>query len=78
MVLKARGKGYSFKGGSMLCRNYFLIPGSKSYAVASENEYLTKDGLLTKAWEFMDFIDKHTAWAKKRMIDRTMHKRAGV
>lgn len=78
VVLKARGKGYSFKGGSMLCRNYFLIPGSKSYAVASENEYLTKDGLLTKAWEFMDFIDKHTAWAKKRMIDRTMHKRAGV
>lgn len=78
IVLKARGKGYSFKGGSMLCRNYFLIPGSKSYAVASENEYLTKDGLLTKAWEFMDFIDKHTAWAKKRSIDRTMHKRAGV
>lgn len=78
IVLKARGKGYSYKGGAMLCRNYFLIPGSKSYAVASENEYLTKDGLLTKAWEFMDFIDKYTAWAKKRSIDRTMHKRAGV
>lgn len=77
-VLKARGKGYSFKGGAMLCRNYFLVPGSKSYAVASEAEYLTKDGLLTKAWEFMDFIDKNTAWAKKRSIDRTTHKRAGV
>lgn len=78
VVLKARGRGYSFKGGSMLCRNYFLIPGSKSYAVASENEYLVKDGLLTKAFEFMDFIDKHTAWAKKRVIDRTMHKKSGV
>ena len=22
-VIKARGKGYSFKGSSMLCRNYF-------------------------------------------------------
>lgn len=76
-VLKARGKGYSFKGASMLCRNYFLIPGSKSYAVASENEYLTKDGLLSKAWEIMDFIDKHTAWAKKRLVDRTVHKKSG-
>lgn len=75
-VLKSRGKGYSFKGGSMLCRNYFFIPGSKSYAVAAEAEYLTKDGLLTKAWEFMDFIDNNTAWAKKRTIDRTTHKRA--
>ena len=78
IVLKARGKGYSYKGGSMLCRNYFLIKESKSYAVASENEYLTKDGLLTKAWEFMDFIDNNTAWAKKRIIDRTMQKRSGV
>lgn len=76
-VLKARGKGYSFKGASMLCRNYFLIPGSKSYAVASELEYLTKDGLLNKAWEIMDFIDKHTAWAKKRLIDRNIHKQSG-
>ncbi len=23
------------KGGSMLCRNFFLIPGSKSYVYAS-------------------------------------------
>lgn len=68
----------SFKGAAMLCRNYFLVPESKSYAVASENEYLVKDGLLTKAWECMDFIDKNTAWAKKRIIDRTTHKRSGV
>jgi intein/homing endonuclease len=78
VVLKARGKGYSFKGGSMLCRNYYLIPESKSYAVASEKEYLTKDGLLTKASEFMDFIDKNTAWAKKRITDTTMQKRSGI
>jgi hypothetical protein len=47
-VLKTRGRGYSFKGGSMLTRNYFLIPGSKSYAMAGEKEYLINDGLLTK------------------------------
>ena len=35
-VLKARQRGYSFKGASMLVRNYELIKGSKSFAVASE------------------------------------------
>ena len=76
-VLKARRKGYSFKASSMLCRNFFLIPGSKSYAIASEAEFLTKDGLLTKTWDLMSWIDTHTAWTKKRQsINRTMHKRA--
>lgn len=63
-VLKARQRGYSFKGASMLVRNYELIPGSKNFAVASEQKFLIGDGLLTKAWQIMDFCDKHTAWAK--------------
>lgn len=79
VALKARGKGYSFKGGSMLCRNYYLVPGSKSYAIASETEYLIRDGLITKAWDLMDFIDEHTAWAKKRQaINTKMHRRASI
>ncbi len=77
VVVKARRKGYSFKGASMLCRNFYLIPESKSYAIASENEYLTKDGLLTKAWDLMSWIDYNTAWTKKRQkVDTKMHKRA--
>lgn len=77
VVLKARGKGYSFKAASMLVRNYYLFPESRSYAIASENEYLIKDGLLTKAWELMSYMDEHTAWAKKRQfVDRNTHKRA--
>jgi hypothetical protein len=75
VVIKKRQAGYSFKGGSMLVRNFFLEPESKSYAISSEAEFLTKDGLLTKAWEFMSFIDEHTAWAKKRQkTDQKMHK----
>ena len=35
-VLKSRQRGYSFKGASMLVRNYELIAGSKNFAVASE------------------------------------------
>ncbi len=78
-VLKARGKGYSFKGASMLCRNYYHIPESKSYALASESEYLTRDGILSKAWDLMDFIDEHTAWAKKRQaVNTKLHRRASI
>lgn len=79
VVLKSRGKGYSFKGGSMLDRNFYLIPNSKSYAIASETEYLVRDGLLTKAWDYMDFIDEHTAWSKKRQVTNTkMHRKASI
>lgn len=76
-LLKSRRKGFSLKGGSMACRNYYLIPGSKSYIYASNKQYLTEDGILTKAWDYMDFIDKNTAWGKKRSVNTQMHKRAG-
>jgi len=49
-VIKCRQRGYSFKGASMLVRNYMLIPGSKNFAIASEQKFLVGDGLLTKAW----------------------------
>lgn len=78
-VLKSRRKGYSYKCSSMLCRNYFLISESKSYAYANGDQYLTKDGILSKAWDCMAFIDDNTAWAKKRQkIDTTMHKRSSL
>ena len=77
VVLKARGKGYSYKGASMLVRNFYCIPKSRSIAIAAEAEFLTKDGLLTKAWDMMSFVDRHTAWGKKRQKkDTQMHKRA--
>ena len=76
-VLKARQRGYSFKGASMLVRNYELIKGSKSFAVASEQKFLIGDGLLTKAWQIMDFVDKHTAWAKQRLVSTRMERVAG-
>lgn len=76
-VLKSRARGYSFKGASMLVRNYELIPGSKNFAVASEQKFLIGDGLLTKAWQIMDFIDKHTEWAKQRLVSTRMERVAG-
>lgn len=77
-VLKTRGRGYSFKGASMLNRNFFLIPGSKSYVIADQSSFLGgEDGILSKAWEQMSHINDHTAWAKKMEFHNTDdHKRA--
>lgn len=76
-VLKCRQRGYSFKGGSMLVRNYMLIQGSKNFAIASEQKFLIGDGLLTKAWQIMDFLDKHTAWAKQRLVSTRIERTSG-
>lgn len=63
-VLKCRGRGYSFKGGSMDARNAILIVKSKSYSFAFEKEYLIKDGILNKAVETLDWCAQHTPWPK--------------
>ena len=76
-VLKTRGRGYSYKASSMLARNFFHFPGSNSFAFAFEKEFLIKDGLLSKAWDTLDWVDKTTPWAKLRQkVDREMHKKA--
>ena len=61
----------------MLVRNYELVPGSKNFAVASEQKFLVGDGILTKAWQIMDFIDKHTAWSKQRLTSTRMERVSG-
>jgi hypothetical protein len=77
IVLKARRKGYSYKAGAMLARNYFFVRNSKNFVFASQKEYLIGDGLLSKAWDFLSFIDDHTAWTQPRLRDREMSKQAG-
>lgn len=78
-VLKARGKGYSFKAASMLARNYFLFKNSKSFALAADKEYLTTDGILdSKTWDIFSFIIGNVGFAKKMTItDTVMHKKSG-
>jgi hypothetical protein len=79
VCLKSRRRGYSWKSASMLNRNYFLIPGSRNYAIAQEEKDLVGEGLLSKSWEQMDFIDKNTAWSKRRQVkNSTMHRRSSL
>jgi hypothetical protein len=77
VVLKARGKGFSYKGAAMCDRNFFLKRGSKNFVLASEKEFLIKDGFLNKCWDYMSFINDNTAWSKRRQkVDKDIHKRA--
>ena len=76
-VLKARRKGYSYKAAAMLVRNYFHLRNSKNFVFAEQKEYLIGDGILSKAWDFISFIDDNTAWTQPRLIDKEMHKQSG-
>lgn len=77
VCIKTRGRGYSFKGGGTLGRNYFHYKKSKSYAIASETNYLIGDAILDKAWDVLNFVDTFTPWVKARdYANRAMHKRA--
>lgn len=75
--IKTRARGFSFKGGSKLTRNYYHFKGSNSIALASEGEYLLGDGILNKSWDILNFIDNNTPWRKSRdYADTKMHKKA--
>ena len=79
VIFKSRGIGFSFKSASMCNRNYFMLPGSTSFIFAESEEYLTGDGILSKAWSVMDFIDQNTAWGKRRgAVNNLYHKRASM
>ncbi len=75
--LKSRGRGYSFKGGSSLTRNYYHYKGSNSVAIAASGDYLLGDGILNKSWDILNFIDNNTPWRKSRDYeDKKDHKKA--
>jgi len=87
-VLKARGRGYSYKGGSGLAK-YFKLGDRHTpresrreqavFAIANEKEYLTKDGVLNKFVSNVTFLDKNTPWPRAKLKDslNDMHWRMG-
>lgn len=77
VVLKARGKGYSYKGGCLLSKRFNVGRKQKGYAFAEEKEFLIKDGLLNKAFDNISFLDDHTAWSQPKLKDQEMYKVSG-
>lgn len=84
--LKKRGAGYSLKGASMLGRNFIVGESQKvnkevnSIAIANEKEYLTKDGILNKFVNVIDFNANHTPFPNRREIKdswQSMHWQMG-
>jgi hypothetical protein len=69
-LLKKRGMGFSFKAGSDLARLLILGDTSvnkgdvKGFAIASEKEYLIKDGILNKFEDNVDWCASNTPWPR--------------
>jgi hypothetical protein len=76
-VMKCRGVGNSFKMGSIGPRNALFKPRSKTFYMASDMQYLTKDGVLTKAWDNLDFLSQNTPFPRLRIKDTQLEKRIG-
>lgn len=78
-VLKKRGAGFSFKAGAKLSRNFIFGESDvsrssiKSYAIANEKEYLTKDGVLNKFLDMIDFLSEHTPFPAYRGLKDSMN-----
>lgn len=54
--LKPRGVGASWKGAAKPLRNFSLIAESKSYMMANEKEFLTKDGIWSKFHDLNNWL----------------------
>lgn len=73
-TLKKRGAGYSLKGGGKLARNFLLgetrgaTKTVNSFAIANEKEYLTKDGVLNKFVDILDFCGDNTPFPRRKEL----------
>ena len=79
IILKKRGAGYSLKAASHLGRNFIhgesesAYKNIKSYAIANEKEYLTKDGILNKFIDIVDFVAQNTPFPSHRGLKDSMN-----
>jgi len=75
--LKARRKGYSYKNGALLLRNYYFGKLSINYIFASEEKYLFGDATLDKIWIAMNHNDSFAAWKQPRLKNVDLNKKCG-
>jgi len=72
-LLKRRGIGFSYTGASGLTRLLILGDSSiktdnvKAFAIASEKEYLSKDGILNKFVENIDWCASNTPFPRLKL-----------
>ena len=76
-VGKKRRGGYSYKMGTSGSRRYHFFKKATTLLCAYDNAYLLDDALMTKTVECIDWIDKHTPFQKRRLINLDDHKQCG-
>lgn len=64
IIGKSRRKGFSYKNASIAVCNYFHRPKSYTMLIAYEKKYLFpgKKTIFGKCKEYINFVNKHTAW----------------
>ena len=67
VVGKARRKGYSYKNGWLVANQANLYRRSTSVVGAYDAASLFDDGTMNKVVNYLDFINKHTDWKKRRL-----------
>jgi hypothetical protein len=77
IVGKARRKGYSYKNGAIVVNAYNTKRKSLCLIGAFEKKYLYPKGTMQMVTDYMNFINEHTAFAKRRgVVDKQDHRRA--
>jgi len=76
-VGKKRRAGYSYKNGWIAAHRYNFIPEALTAICAFDKKYLYPKGTMQMASSYVDFINGHTDWAKKKLIDKQDHLKAG-
>lgn len=76
---KSRRKGFSFKNGWKTANAYNTIKNSVMLLGAFDKKYLYQggDGIMVMTLNYLNFLNEHTGWAKRRLIDRDDFVKAG-
>ena len=80
-ILKPRGTGFSEIMSSIGVCNYTLHRKSKNFYFASNEGFLNKDGVITKCWDHLEFLNQETEGAYKHLRQKKnqdLHKRASM
>lgn len=78
-VGKARRKGFSYKNGWKAATRYNLIKNSVTLLGAFDKKYLYQggDGIMVMALNYLNYLNEHTGWAKRRLVDKNDFVKSG-
>lgn len=77
IVAKARRKGFSYKNAAMVANTYNTQRESLSIVGAWDESFLFPDGTMAMIHRYLSHLNDHTAWSKKRLVDRQLEIKSG-